>query len=114
MVRFVQEMKIVREERLIEQVAGKAERLRAGLEGLAKKYSRTVYNVRGLGIYQGFSLRPPIGKGALLDLALKEESLLMLGAGTSSIRVRPSLSVTEGEIDLLIDKLDRCFGKLSK
>jgi L-lysine 6-transaminase len=113
MVRFVQEMKIVRAERLIEQVPAKASRLRAGLDHLATKYPHAITNIRGLGIYQGFSLLPAVSKSALLDTALKQESLLMLGAGTNSIRVRPSLSVTMEEIDLLIEKLDRCLKKLS-
>jgi L-lysine 6-transaminase len=114
MVRFVQEMKIVRREKLIEQVPAKTERLRAGLERLAGKFPNLIYNPRGLGLYQGFSLRPPLTAGIFLQTAMEEESLLMLGAGGHSIRIRPSLSVMESEIELLIEKLDRCLIKLNK
>ena len=38
---------------------------------------------------------------------------VLLGAGPGSIRLRPSLSVTEAEIDLLIHKLDSCLTLLS-
>ncbi len=107
MVRFVQEMKIIRREKLIEQVPEKSARLRAGLERLASKYPTMIHNPRGIGLYQGFSLHPPIAKSAFLDAALNDESLLMLGAATDSIRLRPSLSVTDEEIDLLVEKLDR-------
>jgi L-lysine 6-transaminase len=48
----------------------------------------------------------------LVDLALQRESLLLLGAGPHSIRLRPSLSVTETEIDLLLRKLDRCLSQI--
>ena len=48
-------------------------------------------------------------KSDLLDRALEEESLLMLGAGSNSIRLRPSLSITMDEIDLLLEKLKRCL-----
>jgi L-lysine 6-transaminase len=65
-----------------------------------------------MGIYQGFSLRPPVKKSDLLDMAMEKESLLMLGAGSNSIRLRPSLSITEGEIDLLLEKLGRCVARL--
>jgi L-lysine 6-transaminase len=109
MVRFGQEMKIVQREKLIEQVPEKAARLRAGLERLAAAAGSIIYNPRGMGIYQGFSLRPPLRKSDLLDLALEQESLLMLGAGSNSIRLRPSLSITESDIDLLLEKLGRCL-----
>jgi L-lysine 6-transaminase len=108
MVRFVQEMKIVRREKLIEQVAKKTERLCAGLESLAGKYPRVLHNPRGIGLYQGFSLNAKVPKSAFLDAALEKESLLMLGAGTNSVRLRPNLNVTMEEIDLLIEKLERC------
>jgi L-lysine 6-transaminase len=109
MVRFVQEMKIVRREKLIEQVAEKAAKLRAGLESLAKKYPGVIHNPRGIGLYQGFSLYPSVAKSAFLDAALEKESLLLLGAGINSIRLRPTLSVTMEEVDLLVEKLERCM-----
>jgi L-lysine 6-transaminase len=113
MVRFVQEMKIVRREKLIEMVPEKASRLRRGLDSLAAKYPHILYNPRGIGLYQGFSLHPAFSKAALLDFALEKESLLLLGAGKNSIRLRPTLSVTMEEIDLLIGKLDRCLAEFS-
>jgi L-lysine 6-transaminase len=111
MVRFVQEMKIVRREKLIEQVPEKSARLRAGLETLAAKHPNVIHNPRGIGLYQGFSLHPPTTKSAFLDAALNDESLLLLGAGTNSIRLRPSLSVTNEEIHLLIENLDKTAKK---
>jgi L-lysine 6-transaminase len=114
MVRFVQEMKIVRREKLIEQVPQKSARLRAGLEMLSGKFPSLIFNPRGLGLYQGFSLRPPLTAGIFLKTALDEESLLLLGAGSQTIRLRPSLSISESEIDLLIEKLGRCLGRLKK
>ena len=113
MVRFVQEMKIVRREKLIEQVPEKTIRLRAGLDRLAATYPQIIFNPRGIGLYQGLSLHPPITKSAFLDAALEHESLLLLGAGTNSIRLRPSLSVTKEEIDLLIEKLTHCINRLA-
>jgi L-lysine 6-transaminase len=112
MVRFVQEIKIVRREKLIEQVPEKAARLRAGLESLAREFPQILYNPRGIGIYQGFSVKMPYSKTDLLDAAMEREALLMLGAGTNSVRLRPTLSVTMEEIDLLVEKLGRCLGWL--
>lgn len=112
MVRFVQEMKIVREERLIEQVPQKAAVLVEGLNALAQRYPEVMYNVRGLGLYQGFSLRRPEMRQKLLEIALQEEDMLLLGAGTDTIRLRPNLSVTVDDIGLFLQKLERVLIRL--
>lgn len=113
MVRFDREWEIVTDGQLVEQVPAKAGHLVARLESLGEKYPALVYNVRGLGLYQGFSLRPPLTKGKLTDAAYEREDLLILGAGTNSIRLRPPLDVTVEDIDLLIEKLDRCLASLA-
>jgi len=107
MVRFVQEMKVVREEKLIEQVSAKEAVLVAGLQELARRFFPLTYNVRGLGLYQGFSLRRPQVRDRLLERALGEESLLLLSAGRQSVRLRPPLTVSVEDIRLLFDKLER-------
>jgi L-lysine 6-transaminase len=64
-----------------------------------------IFNVRGMGLYQGFSLRSPEAKAALIRRAREERDLLLLGAGKQSIRTRPNLSVTNEEIDLFLEIL---------
>ena len=61
MVRFVQEMKIVMREQLIERVPAKAAKMQAGLDKLAREYPKVIFNPRGMGIYRGFSLRADRG-----------------------------------------------------
>ena len=114
MVRFVQEMKIVREERLIEAVPAKAQRLITGLHTLAAEHAATITNVRGMGLYQGFSFRRSEDKKAFQRHAMQREDLLLLGAGTHSIRLRPNLEVTGSEIDLLLEKLRRSLEALEQ
>jgi L-lysine 6-transaminase len=106
-------MEIVREEKLIEQVPAKTARLVNGLCRLATKHPNTIHNIRGTGLYQGFSVRGAGVAGRLVDMALQQESMLLLSAGPASIRLRPTLSVTEADIDRLIEKLDRCLARLS-
>lgn len=112
MVRFVQEMKIVEREKLIEQIPEKSAYFVDKLTKLKNKYSHLIFNIRGMGVYQGFSLVKKEDKGKLIQIALEEENLLLLGAGTQSIRFRPVIDVTTNDIDLLCDKLDRCLQKL--
>lgn len=107
MVRVVQEVKIVEQEDLVRRAAINGERLASGLTQLVKKFAPVASNVRGLGLYQGFSLDSPERKSELVRVAREEYGLLLLGAGKRSIRTRPNLSVTGDEIDLFIDLLDR-------
>ncbi|MBF0313228.1 MAG: aminotransferase class III-fold pyridoxal phosphate-dependent enzyme [Oligoflexia bacterium] len=112
MVRFMQEWKIIRDEKLLEQVAAKGAHLVNCLQELTAKFPHLIYNVRGLGLYQGFSLKLQSHKAKLIDLALNQEEMLLLGAGKESIRFRPPLDVTMNEIDLMIQKLARTLSKL--
>lgn len=109
MVRFVQELAIVREERLIEQVPEKTAHLVTRLRELQGEFPRIMSNIRGAGLYQGFSLATPALKSALMSAALQKEHLLLLGAGPTGVRLRPNLHVRADDIDLLAEKLRRLF-----
>lgn len=110
MVRFCQEWRIVQREGLITHVPAKAAHLVARLRELQARHPAKLRNIRGAGLYQGFSLATPELKSALLERALQDEHLLLLGAGRSHIRLRPNLSVTTDDIDLLAAMLDRLLG----
>jgi L-lysine 6-transaminase len=112
MVRVVQEVKIVEEEGLIARAAENGARLAAGLTGLVERFPDRLFNVRGLGLYQGISLHQPEDKAKLIDIALQEFDLLLLGAGNRSIRTRPNLSVTAGEVDLFFELLANAIQRL--
>ena len=110
MVRVVREMEIVEAEGLITRAAENGERLAEGLRQLVAKYPDMVSNVRGLGLYQGFSLDSPERKVAVVKAAREQFGLLLLGAGQRSIRTRPNLSVTSEEVDAFLEILDQVIG----
>ena len=112
MVRFCQEMKIVEREKLIEQVPRKETLLLDGLNKLHQKYPEKIFNIRGMGLYQGFSVKGESKLNKLITMALEKEQLLLLEAGSLTVRLRPVLDVTESDIQLLIEKLDRCLQQL--
>jgi L-lysine 6-transaminase len=114
MVRFVQEMRVVKSENLIEQVPQKTKQLVAGLQDLQKRYPGTICNIRGWGLYQGFSFSTPQQKSQFIDNALEREDMLLLGAGTHSVRLRPNLSVTNADIALFLEKTERLLAALPK
>lgn len=109
MVRVVQEVAIVEREGLIDRAAENGEHLAAGLRGLRARHQGIVLNVRGMGLYQGFSLDTDLRKGELIRVARERYGTLLLGAGERSIRLRPSLSVSAEDIDELIDILDQAL-----
>ncbi len=112
MVRVVREVEILEEEGLIEKAASNGRRLAEGLRVLARKHSSIMSNVRGMGLYQGFSLDSAERRQSLTDVALQEFGLLLLGAGHRSIRTRPNLSVTSEEIDQFIALLDNALARV--
>ncbi len=105
MVRVVQEMHIVESEGLIAAAAVKGEQLAAGLRQIVADFPELLFNVRGLGLYQGFSVRTAELKAKLVEIARDQFGLLLLGAGSRSIRTRPNLSVTAEEVDLFLETL---------
>jgi len=112
MVRFVQEMRIVEREGLIAAARANGERLAAGLRALEREFPGRLFNVRGMGLYQGFSLASPALRNQLETLALETEQTILLPAGADSIRTRPNLSVTAAEVDEFLARLARCLRRL--
>lgn len=112
MVRVVQEVKIVEEEGLIEQAGPKGEHLAEGLRRLAEQENPMIHNVRGMGLYQGFSLEIPDHKARLIEISREKYDLLLLGAGANSIRTRPNLSVSYADIDMFLELLGKALSDL--
>ncbi len=113
MVRVVREVEIVRQDQLIERAAQTGEYLANELKQLQLKHQGLVLNIRGMGLYQGFSLPSATHKRKLIQVALEQHSLLLLGGGERSIRLRPNLNVTTEDVDLLIEKLDLALCEIS-
>ena len=111
MVRVCHEMSIVNKEGLIERAAVTGEILNEGLKRVIAKFD-FANNVRGMGLYQGFSLDTAERKGKLIKIAREEFGLLLLGAGNRSIRTRPNLSVTKEDVERFLVMLERALAKL--
>lgn len=95
---------------LVAAVAEKERALTGVLRRLAERSPGRVANVRGLGLYQGFALPEPGAKARLLERALADEGLWLLGAGVDSVRLRPPLDVTLDDIADLGERLARLLG----
>lgn len=113
MVRVVHEVNIVESEGLIEKARINGDYLAKRLGELTSAFPDLVFNVRGLGLYQGISLRQPEWKRQLIEIALQKFDLLLLGAGSRTIRTRPNLSVTKDDIDRFHDLMSQSLAELA-
>jgi len=98
-------------------------RLRAGLEGLQKKYPRTIGDVRGMGLMQGVEhvmdetkkdRTPNPQATARLFEETKKRGLLIGKGGLygNVLRISPPLTVNAAEVDEAIGKLDESYGAI--
>ena len=98
-------------------------RLRAGLEGLQRKYPRTIGDVRGMGLMQGVEHVADETKGdrtpnpqatARLFEETKRRGLLIGKGGLygNVLRISPPLTVNAAEVDEAIGKLDESYGAI--
>ncbi|QQE10573.1 aminotransferase class III-fold pyridoxal phosphate-dependent enzyme [Planctomycetota bacterium] len=109
MVRVSQEMKIIQREGYVEQIPEKEKHFVAVMNDLCDKYSDIIYNMRGMGVYQGVSFHEAANKGKFVGKMLKEQETILIGAGTDTIRFRPPIDVTTEDMDKLYDKFDQAL-----
>ncbi|MFE3974634.1 MULTISPECIES: acetylornithine transaminase [unclassified Peribacillus] len=87
----------------LKETVKKAEYLESEL-AKALKESEEVKEIRGLGLMVGIECKQDV-QGFLMEL--QEEGLLVLSAGPKVLRLLPSLTVTESEIDMAISKIKK-------
>ena len=107
MVRSRRIWEVVEEQGLIPRAGMLGKRLLDGLAGLAADHPSLVANVRGRGLLCAVDLPDGDVRARVLDRLRTEEQVLMLGCGPRTIRFRPSLAVTEEELDLALAALGR-------
>lgn len=106
MVRATRYLEIIHNERLTENARTSGEYLLQQLHALAGEYPDILSNVRGRGLFCAFDLPTDEQRDAFRKHCY-EEGLLILGAGTRSMRFRPPLTLTTAQIDEGIDIIKR-------
>jgi len=111
MVRFTLYLEVIEKEGLVQIAAENGEYVLDKLQALQKKYGDVVSNSRGKGYFCAFDLP----NGDILDNLLSliaDEGALMLGCGTHSIRFRPHLNISQDEIDIGFEMIEKAIQKL--
>lgn len=97
---------------LLRSVPEKADALAEGLKYLQGRHPALVETVRGQGLLQVLLLREGVDARAVLDSAIGVGLLLTL-AGGRGLRFSPALTITRGEIDEGIRRLDEVLNAVT-
>jgi len=110
MVRSSQYLKIIRDEKLVDNAAKMGKVLQAQLTALAKKHD-VMSNVRGRGLFCAFTMPSHEIRNKFLDTCREKEQLIILPSGTSSVRFRPFLDVDESAIADGMERMEKVLKK---
>jgi L-lysine 6-transaminase len=111
MVRARRILEIIESDELIARADFLGAHLLHSLQGVAAKHD-VICDVRGRGLMCALTLPTAELRDAVVSRLREDEHVMMLGCGTSSLRVRPALTISIDEIDLGIAALDRVLTKL--
>ena len=111
MVRATGYLEVIERDRLVENAAKSGGLLLKALEEVRSASGDKVSNVRGRGCFAAFDLPNPEMRGRMIDLAY-EKKLLVFPGGVRSIRFRPSLTISAGEIEEMAGILKGCAKSL--
>lgn len=106
------------EKKLLKNATVVGEYMKGKLNELSREFL-IIGDVRGLGLMIGVEIvkdretKQPAAKerDRIIELAF-QKGLLLLGCGESSIRFSPPLIITKKHVDVAIDILKECFGKI--
>jgi L-lysine 6-transaminase len=111
MVRARRIFEVIEAENLVDRAGFLGAHLLHELTGLAAKHP-TMTDVRGRGLMCAFTLPSARLRDDVLTRLRRDEHVLMLGCGGTSLRVRPALTISVDELDQGIAALDRVLAAL--
>src|SRR5215469_10997052 len=113
MVRSRRLLEIIERDGVFGQAASTGDWLLAELEELAARFPGLVSNARGRGLMCAFDLPGTAERDTLLTILRERERILLLPAGTPSIRFRPALTISEDELAVGRKAIERSLDRLA-
>lgn len=107
MVRTTRVLEIMENESLIQGAAEKGKHLLTQLQALSERLPELLTNARGRGLICAFDLPSGEVREKVLERLCTEEHTLLRASGSQSIRLRPSLAVTNSELDRGVQAISR-------
>ncbi|MGH3772041.1 MAG: L-lysine 6-transaminase [Pseudonocardiaceae bacterium] len=109
MVRATRILEVIHRDRLCDAAAKRGKHLLTGLERTAARYPSLVSNPRGRGLMCAIDLPDTDTRDEIVRRMYSDERVIVLPCGTVGLRFRPSLTITEEQLDLGLAALDRCL-----
>jgi len=106
MVRCRRYLDIIDEENLVSNAAEMGKLLLAGLARVASGTGGKISNVRGRGLMCAFDLPSTEERGDFLR-RLRDNGVIALPCGEKTVRFRPPLNISEGEVDEAVAALEK-------
>jgi L-lysine 6-transaminase len=106
MVRARRILEVIERDELIERAAALGTHLLGELATMASRHP-AVTDVRGRGLMCALTLPTPAVRDEVITRLREDEHVLLLGCGSSSLRLRPALTITLAELDHAVAALDR-------
>ncbi len=113
MVRCRRLLEVIERDRLFDRAAATGAWFLAELAALSARFPGLVSNVRGRGLMCAFDLPGPPERDMLLTILREQEKVLLLPSGTRSIRFRPALTISQGELATACEAIERCLHRLA-
>jgi L-lysine 6-transaminase len=114
MVRSRRLLEVIERDRVFDQAAETGAWLLAELADLGARFPSLVSNVRGRGLMCALDLPGTQERDLLLDILREQEKVLLLPAGTRSVRFRPALTISQGELATARKAIERSLGQLAE
>lgn len=106
MVRATVMLEVIERDRLIARAASMGARLLAGLVEIQQRHE-VVTGARGRGLMCALDLPDAAMRDAVTSRMFTDEHVFLLGCGPRTVRFRPTLTVTEDELDRGLAALER-------
>lgn len=111
MVRAQRILEVIEEEHLVDNAGTVGDYLHKNLFVLENEFPKLVSNVRGLGLFCAMDLDSYENREMIRDKAL-EKGLILIGCAERTIRFRPTLNLSKGEVDEGIAIIRHCLKEM--
>jgi len=107
-----QVVKEIQEEQLLDRVEAAGETIMSGLTELQNKFPALLSKARGRGTFCAVDL-PDVAARDTLIKKLQSRGVHLGGCGSSSVRIRPSLTFTPAHANIMLDGINDVLGDMS-
>lgn len=107
-----QVVKEIQEQQLLDRVEAAGETIMSGLTELQNKFPALLSKARGRGTFCAVDL-PDVATRDTLIKKLQSRGVHLGGCGSSSVRIRPSLTFTPAHANIMLDGINDVLGDMS-